>query len=52
MKDFTFVVSSATSPEIGGLPVVVRARDAAKALIKLATAINLEKVVKIELIPA
>ena len=52
MKDFTFVVSSATSPEGGGLPVVVRARDAAKALIKLATVVNMEKVVNIKLIPA
>ena len=49
MKDFTFVVFSATSVE--GLAVSVRAKSPAKALIKLATAINLEKVVKIELIP-
>ena len=51
MKDFTFVVSSATTPEGYGLAVSVRAKSPAKALIKLATAINLEKVVKIELIP-
>lgn len=51
MKDFTFVVSSATTPEGCGLAVSVRAKSPAKALIKLATTINLEKVVKIELIP-
>ena len=49
MKEFTFVVSSATTPEGGGLPVVIRAKTQANALAKLATAINLEKVVKIEL---
>ena len=52
MKDFTFVVSSATSPEGGGLPVVIRAKSPANALAKLATLINMEKVVNIKLIPA
>ena len=50
MKDFTFVVFSATSVE--GLAVDVRAKTKANALAKLATLVNLEKVVKIELIPA
>jgi len=50
MKEFTFVVFSATSVE--GLAVGIRAKTQANALAKLATAINLEKVVKIELRPA
>ena len=50
MKDFTFVVFRATSVE--GLAVSIRAKTQANALAKLATITNLEKVVKIELIPA
>ena len=49
MKDFTFVVSSATTPEGDGLAVAIRAKSPANALAKLAKLINLEKVVKIEL---
>jgi nitrate reductase NapAB chaperone NapD len=52
MKEFTFVVSSATTPEGGGLPVVIRAKTQANALARLATLINMEKVVNIKLIPA
>lgn len=50
MKEFTFVVFSATSVE--GLAVGIRAKTQANALARLATLINMEKVVNIKLIPA
>lgn len=52
MKEFTFVVCTATSTlrPNGGLPVIIRARNAVLALRKLATLINMETVVSIEIV--
>lgn len=50
MKEFEFVVSSATSTVGGGLPVIVRAKSAEKALAKLATIVDMEKVTNIKFV--